>query len=189
VELGAGAWPPDHELLASVTGVTGAEVSPYLLPAAASPRLAASLAGERIEIDVLIERARRIGSGATLIVEGVGGLLVPLTEHESVRDLAIALGLGVVVAARPGLGTINHTLLTLEAARAAALDVRAVVLTPWPREPTALEQSNRATIAELGRVDVHTLRQLAAPDPNVLARAGEELPWRAWLGERDGAAA
>ena len=65
-------------------------------------------------------------------MEGVGGLLVPLAEDFTVRDLAVALGLGVLIAARPGLGTINHTLLTLEAARAAGLDVRAVVLTPWP---------------------------------------------------------
>ena len=54
-----------------------------------------------------------------LVAEGVGGLLVPLTREHTVRDLAVALGLPVVVAARPGLGTISHTLLTLEAARAA----------------------------------------------------------------------
>lgn len=178
---GAAGWPPDHELLASVTGVSGAEVSPYLLAAAASPRLAASLAGLSLDFDVMIDRARQLGSGATLIVEGVGGLLVPLTERHDVRDLAAALGLGLIVAARPGLGTINHTLLTLEAARARALDVRAVVLTPWPREPTALELSNRDVVAELGGVEVHTLDALPGPDPRALAHAGGQLPWRAWL--------
>ena len=76
-----------------------------------------------------------------MVVEGVGGLLVPLTPEWSVRDLALELGLPVVVAARPGLGTINHTRLTLEAAR--DLDVRAVVLTPWPAEPSVIEASNR----------------------------------------------
>ena len=185
-EPGAGAWPPDHELLASVTGVTGAEVSPYLLAAAASPRFAAALAGERIELDVMLARARELAADGTLIVEGVGGLLVPLTERHSVRDLAAALGLGLLVAARPGLGTINHTLLTLEAARAASLDVRAVVLTPWPLEPTALERSNRDTIAELGGVEVHTLGWLAGADARALADAGGRLPWRAWLAARGG---
>ena len=67
-----------------------------------------------------------------LVCEGVGGLLVPLTPTYLVRDLARELGYPVVVVAGPGLGTINHTLLTIEAARAAGLEVRAVVLTPWP---------------------------------------------------------
>ena len=71
-----------------------------------------------------------------LIVEGVGGLLVPIAEDFDVRALGAALGLPLVIAARPGLGTINHTLLTLEAARAVDLTVAAVVLTPWPEHPT-----------------------------------------------------
>ena len=67
------------------------------------------------------------------------------------RDLAVALALPLVVAARPGLGTINHTLLTLEAARSAGLAVAGVVLTPWPEHPSAMERSNRETIAASAR--------------------------------------
>ena len=67
-----------------------------------------------------------------LVCEGVGGLLVPLTPDYLVRDLARDLALPVAIAASPGLGTINHTLLTIEAVRAAGLEVGAVVLTPWP---------------------------------------------------------
>ena len=63
--------------------------------------------------------------GGVLVCEGVGGLLVPLTDTATVRDLAAAFGFPLVVAARPGLGTINHTLLTLAAARAAGLRSRA----------------------------------------------------------------
>jgi dethiobiotin synthetase len=94
--------------------------------------------------------------------------------------------LPLVVAARPGLGTINHTLLTLEAARAAGLRVSAVVLTPWPAAPGDIERSNEATIAELGAVEVATLPVLPGPDPAAMARAGAALPWRRWLGESDG---
>src|SRR5262249_31276726 len=83
-----------------------------------------------------------------------------LAEPYLVRDLAADLGLPVVVAASPGLGTINHTLLTLEAARAAGLEVTAVVLTPWPDRPTAVEESNRETIAALRDVAVERLPQL-----------------------------
>jgi dethiobiotin synthetase len=117
-----------------------------------------------------------------LIVEGVGGLLSPLAESFSVCDLATALRLPVLIAARPGLGTINHTLLTLQAARSASLSVRAVVLTPWPKRPTPLERSNRELIARLGFVEVDTLSPAAGPDVTELARVGAELPWRRWLG-------
>ena len=108
----------------------------------------------------------------TLIVEGVGGLLVPLADELTVRDLAVALGLPLLIAAGPGLGTINHTLLTLDAARAAGLDVCAVVLTPWPEQPSKLEQSNRATIAQLGDVEVVCLGHVGSPAVADLARAG-----------------
>jgi dethiobiotin synthetase len=116
-----------------------------------------------------------------VIVEGIGGLLVPLADGWDVRALARALGLGVVVAARPGLGSLNHTLLTLEAARAAGLDLRAVVLTPWPHEPSAVERSNRATIERLGEIEVATLGRLVELSPSALAAAGDALPYERWL--------
>ncbi len=178
---GAAHWPADHELLAAVAGMTPAEVAPLRYGPAVSPHLAAALAGERIEPRRLLEQARRAGTGATLIAEGVGGLLVPLREDFSVCDLAAALALPVVVVARPGLGTINHTLLTLRVAHDAGLEVCAVVLTPWPAKPTRLERSNRETIAALGEVEVATLGTLPGPAPRTLASAGATLPWRRWL--------
>jgi dethiobiotin synthetase len=175
-----GAWPPDHELLALAAGMAAEEVAPLRYGPAVSPHLAAALIGQSIEPAELLARAREHPK-RIIVVEGVGGLLVPLTYEYSVRDLAVDLSLAVVIAASPSLGTINHTLLTLEAARAAGLDVRAVVLTPWPREPSTLERSNRKTIARLGRVDVHPLGEILAADPDLLARAGERLPWQSWL--------
>jgi dethiobiotin synthetase len=159
----------DHELLrrAAGSGQSDAEIAPYRYGPPASPHLAAALAGEQIEPELLREAARAAGTGAeALVCEGVGGLLVPLRSDYLVRDLAVDLGLPLAIAASPGLGTINHTLLTLESARAAGLEVRAVVLTPWPAQPSELEASNRETIAELGGVDVQTLPQLdlAAPE-------------------------
>ena len=82
-----------------------------------------------------------------------------------VRDLAADLGYPLVVVASPGLGTINHTLLTLEAARGAGLEVASVVLTPWPESPSEVERSNRETIAALGAVAVLTLPALDLADP------------------------
>ncbi len=179
-------WPHDHELLARVAGMQPEEVAPLRYGPAVSPHLAARRAGAAIDPAALVARARAAAMAAadeqgTLIVEGVGGLLVPLTDELTVRDLAVALGLALLIAAPPGLGTINHTLLTLEAARAGGLDVRAVVLTPWAEQPSELERSNRTTIARLGNVEIVGLGPVAKPDVADLARAGDALPWREWL--------
>jgi dethiobiotin synthetase len=158
----------DHELLRRAAGSTqtDAEIAPYRYDPPASPHLAAAQAGESIEPARLIEAARAAGAGAEFIVcEGVGGLLVPLSPTYLVRDLCAALGLPLVVVAGPGLGTINHTLLTVEAARAAALEVAAIVLTPWPESPTAIEASNRETLSALAGAPVLTLPPLDLTRP------------------------
>jgi dethiobiotin synthetase len=175
--------PADHELLAACAGMAAEDVAPLRFGPPVSPHLAGEQAGVRIEPDHLVEVARRNGSGGRiLIAEGVGGLLVPLTTGGYlVRDLVAALGLPIVVAARPGLGTINHTLLTLEAARWAGLEVCAVVITPWPEDPTPMEISNRETIERLGRVEVVGLPRVSAFTPGALAEAGAALPLDRWL--------
>jgi dethiobiotin synthetase len=175
-------WPPDHELLALAAGMAPDEVAPLRFGPAVSPHLAATLAGEPIDAESLVERARATGrAGETLVVEGVGGLLVPLADNFTVRDLAVELALPLLIAASPGLGTINHTLLTIEAARAAGLDVAAVVLTPWPSEPSPMERSNRETIARLGAIEVATLDETTSTDIANLERLGEHVPWHDWL--------
>ena len=161
------AGEPDHRLLRRAAGSAqeDEELAPYRYGPPMSPHLAADLAGEAIEPARVAAAARAAGAGRFLIAEGVGGLLVPLAGGYLVRDLARDLGLPAVIAAPPGLGTINHTLLTLEAARAAGLDVAAVVLTPWPAEPGPIEESNLATIASLGAVRVETLRRIDVGRP------------------------
>ncbi len=180
-----GDWPPDHELLAVASGMEPEQVAPLRYGPAVSPHLAARMAGDELDPSRLLAGARDAAQGGrTLVVEGVGGLLAPLADDYSVCELACELGLPVLIAARPGLGTINHTLLTLRAARAAGLEVCAVVLTPWPARPSQLEASNRETIARIGALPVHGLAALAGPDPAELARAGAQLPWRDWLAAR-----
>ena len=181
-----GEWPPDHELLAAVAGMVPEEVAPLRYGPAVSPHLAAELTGERIDPERIVTAATGAlhaadAQGALLVVEGVGGLLVPLAESFTVRDLAARLRLPLLIAAPAGLGTINHTLLTIHAARAAGLEVRAVVLTPWPAGPSAMEQSNRDTIARLGDVEVAVLHPAPGPSLAALASAGAQLPWRRWL--------
>jgi dethiobiotin synthetase len=162
------AGEADHELLRRAAGShqSDGEIAPYRYGPPASPHLAAAMAGEEIDPARLRAAARAMAAGAdALVCEGVGGLLVPLAPGYLVRDLAVDLGYPLVIAAAPGLGTINHTLLTIESARAAGLQVATVVLGPWPQEPTEVERSNLETIASLGEVEVQTLCALDLDDP------------------------
>ncbi len=157
----------DHALLrrAAESSQTDDEIAPYRYGPAVSPHLGAELAGESVDPERLRLGAAAAGEGADLlVVEGVGGFLVPLAPGYLVRDLAVELALPVVIAAGPGLGTINHTLLTIESVRAAGLEPALVVITPWPAKPGAVETSNRETIAALGRVEVATLPWLELED-------------------------
>jgi dethiobiotin synthetase len=154
---------PDHAVLRRAAGSDQADdaIAPYRYGPPVSPHLGAALAGETIKPARLVRVANAAAEDADqLVCEGVGGLLVPLTLGYLVRDLARELGLPVVIAAAPGLGTINHTLLTIEASRAVGLAVSLVVLTPWPGDPSAVERSNRDAIERLGGVRVEPLPAL-----------------------------
>lgn len=172
-----GDFGHDHELLASVAnaGQAPEDVAPYRFGPPISPHLAADVALTTVEPAELLAAAR---AHELLVCEGVGGLMVPLTSGYLVRDFAVELGLPVVIAARTGLGTINHTLLTVEAARSGGLRVAAVVMTPWPAEPHVMERSNRETIERLGDVPV---AGLPLTTPGQLAEAGASLPLNDWL--------
>jgi dethiobiotin synthetase len=174
-------WPRDHELLAVAagSGQTPEEVTPVVFGPPVSPHLAAELAGVPLEPPELVAHARALAAEVdVLVAEGVGGLLVPITPGYLIRDLALELGFPVVIASHPALGAINHSLMTIECARAAGLRVAGVVLTPWPDQPGDVELSNLETIARLGdtRVDV-----LPPTTPADLASAAAELPLEYYL--------
>lgn len=136
-----------------------------------SPHLAARLSGTRIAIsDLLAILAAQ--TSAPWIVEGAGGVLVPLNESELMIDFMSVLGLPVVVVASAGLGTINHTLLTLQALRVRNLRVGGVVLVGPPHE------DNRAAIEQYGGVAV--LGQLL----HLVPLTGQTLS--AWAATLDG---
>jgi len=127
------------------------------LPRPVSPHLAARLSGCTIRLQPLIDSILAEAGPSRWIVEGAGGTLVPVNDSETIADLMISLGLPVVVVARTTLGTINHTLLTLEALRRRALSVAGVVMVG------DRNAENRAAIERHG--DVAVLGEMPYFDP------------------------
>jgi dethiobiotin synthetase len=120
----------------------------YAFEAALAPLVAARLEGATVELEPIVRAAERLAAANdVLLVEGAGGLLVPLADGLLIADVARALALPLIVVARAGLGTVNHVLLTLEAARGRGLDVAAVVLNGADDESTA---ENPAMIEAFG---------------------------------------
>ena len=113
-----------------------------------APYLAAEIAGTRVSVTDILQHVASDANEFRWIAEGAGGVLVPLNESESIADLIAALGLPVLIAARSSLGTINHTLLTLETLRRRNLKVAGVVLI-GNRNP-----ANRTAIERFGDVQV-----------------------------------
>jgi dethiobiotin synthetase len=168
-EVISAAGLPDQATLrvAARSSQTDAEIAPYRYDPPMSPHLAAGLAGEEIDPERVMRAAREAATGADAIVcEGVGGLLVPLAPSWTVRSFSVELGYPVVVVSPPGLGAINHALLTVESARSVGLKVAAVVLNPWPEDPTPIELDNRETIAALSGAEVLTLPKLDLTRPD-----------------------
>ncbi len=123
--------PGDADRLAAAAGAGDPPelVCPYSFAAPLAPAVAARLEGRPISFEHVLACAGALSRRhAALLVEGAGGILVPLTEAHSFADLARALGLPVLVVARAGLGTVNHVALTCEALRARDLAVRGVIL-------------------------------------------------------------
>jgi dethiobiotin synthetase len=173
VEAAGDGWPsivglPDHAALraAARSSQSDDEISPYRFDPPMSPHLAAGLAGVEVDPERVMAAARAAAAGADAIVcEGAGGLLVPLSPSWTMRSCAVELGYPLVVVSPPGLGAINHTLLTVESARSVGLKVAAVVINPWPEDPTPIEADNRETIAALSGVPVLILPQLDLSRP------------------------
>lgn len=133
VQSGARVDDPagDAMLLRAWTGARDRldEICLHGFEAPLAPLVAARLAGVEVDVDELVERVRSLCQRhEALLVEGAGGLLVPVTDACTIGEIAGRLAYPVVVVARPGLGTVNHTLLTVVAARRFGLEVLGVIL-------------------------------------------------------------
>lgn len=140
------------------------------LPRPLSPHLSAALAGRTISVAGILRLVAEQASGTRWIVEGAGGVLVPLNDREMMVDLMFMLGLPAIVATRSGLGTINHTLLTVEALRARAVPIAGVVMVG------PVNHDNRVAIETYGHVTVvGELPMLEPLSPAALQHAADAL--------------
>ena len=154
--------------LAGVTALVGLARYPQPL----SPVAAAAAAGKALPTrTALLDAIRSTASpGRLTLVEGAGGLLVQLgADGVTLRDLAVELGAPVLVVVSAGLGTLNHTALTLEALAAKGLSCAGLVIGSWPPDPGLAESSNRHELARLALVRAVLPAGAAVLDPAAFA--------------------
>ncbi|MDF1578686.1 MAG: dethiobiotin synthase [Desulfobulbales bacterium] len=129
--------------------------APYRFNFPASPHLAAELEGVTIDLEKIIGAYRRMADRhEVLVVEGAGGLLVPLSRELLLADLLAQLELPTIIVSRSGLGTINHTLLTIEAMRARRIPIAGVICTDSKDEDEVIAGDNMKILAGMGRIEV-----------------------------------
>jgi dethiobiotin synthetase len=173
----------DLEVLHAATG--GAfpreRICPQRFTAPLAPPVAAKAEGRIVDGALLRAGATWWSSQCDfLLLEGAGGLLCPLTEDETIADLAVEMRLPLVIVARATLGTINHTLLTIEAARARRLRVAGVILNhvvPGNDDPSIA--TNAQEIGRRGRVAVLGIMPHGQPQELHLIGFGRRIDWRA----------
>lgn len=168
IETGRGG---DAERLRTAAGATVPieRVAPYRLRAPLAPWPAAAAEGRTVRLERIARAWAMLARGYDfMIVEGAGGVLVPITPRRTMLDVIALLDLPALIVARSGLGTLNHTLLTVAALRHAHRRILGIVLNDGEAVvPRALARSNRALLARLCRLPV------IGPIPR--ARAGREI--------------
>ncbi len=162
-------WPDLDALRASTqSNASLDEVCSYRLREPLAPPVAASREGVAIEFEVMLSAARRQRERHDfVVVEGVGGWLCPLTDRHLIADFAAALGLPVVIVARRGLGTINHTLLTIESIQRRGLRIAGVILNDVLDEAGSIAaETNLAELTRWGQRGTYGTAMCASEDPS-----------------------
>lgn len=160
----------DTRRLAEVTGQLVEEITPFVFPEPASPAIAAKQAGKILTLSDLTGAVRNAMHGDILLVEGVGGLLCPLTESETVAELASALAIPLVIVVRRSLGTLNQTLLTVEAAERRGLRVAGIVVSETNPVSGLAEETNVEELRRRLRVPILAVLPYETNEAGPLAR-------------------
>lgn len=161
-------------------------VSPCRLSRPLAPCQAAELEGTPIDVDLLVQSFRSLRAGKDLVlVEGAGGLMVPIRGGYIMADLARQMGLPLLIVTHPRLGTLNHTLLTTFAARTMDLDVGGFLINDMPQDPDEAEREAPHLLASLASADLlGVLPRIDGTDREIVERMSRligDLPAYNWL--------
>lgn len=156
---GPAEWPPDALSLAEAAGIRGAcpreMVVPYHFPEPLAPTVAASRVGATVDPAVLDEAYQALGEQHDLVlVESAGGLAVPLRDDLTYAGLAARWHLPLLVVIRPGLGSINHAVLTITYAHQFGLRVLGVIINGYPADPSVAEMTNPGMIQQMTGIPI-----------------------------------
>lgn len=139
----------------SQTSLSYEEITPFALKEPLAPYVAAKLEGKSIRMEEVVRHWENIkGKHEFFIVEGAGGISVPLGEDFLVSDLIKALKLPIVIVARPNLGTVNHIFLTVQYAKSQSLSIAGIVLNGINEHPDLAEKTNPELIEKLCSVPI-----------------------------------
>lgn len=177
---------PDVRFLREVTGIHDEMdlVCPYRLKAPAAPSIASRLEDTHIQLSYIVDQYFQLSLlHEIVIVEGVGGLMVPVNNNELVSDLVLQMGLELVIVARPTLGTINHTLLTCHTAKMLGIPLAGIVINGFGKERIGLpERTNPDEIEHFSNTPVlgilpwmRDLDENAGKAPSLLAEFRERV--------------
>lgn len=174
-----GKLGPDGELLRWSSGSKDSSelISPYRYQAPLSPHQAASLVQEKVDMDVISTAFQELCCGKDLVlVEGAGGLMVPISGGFLMADMARQLELSLLVVTHPRLGTLNHTLLTTYSARAMELPVSGFIINQMPDCPDQAEEMAPHLLASMASADLMgVLPEVSGTDKNKVKKISETI--------------
>lgn len=178
----------DATLLRWAAGASDADelIAPYRFTQPLAPCQAATISGEQIDSDRIIKACQTLRNGKDLLlIEGAGGLMVPLRGGYLMADLAGELGASLLVVTHPRLGTLNHTLLTTFAARALELPLCGFIINRMPQNPGAAEKEAPHLLGSLASADLlGVLLEVSGSDREkvaLLAREIDKMPAYHWF--------
>lgn len=139
----------------SLTSLSYEEITPFQFKEPLAPYVAGKLEGKAADLEDVLSHWNKIkGKHEFFIIEGAGGISVPLGEKFLVSHLISALQLPVIIVARPNLGTVNHIFLTIEYAKSLDLDIAGIVINGLSENPDLAEKTNPNLIQELCDVPI-----------------------------------
>ena len=179
---------PDASLLRWAAKSSDANdlISPYRFSQPVAPCQAATTAGEQIDADKIVEACQALRDGKDIVlIEGAGGLMVPIRGGYIMADLARQLGTPLLVVTHPRLGTLNHTTLTTFAARAMGLELSGFIINQMPEKPGEAEKEAPHLLSSLASADLlGVLPEVSGSEQEkvkILAGEIEKLPAYQWL--------